>query len=291
MLETSATAVLASYEERDLKFNIDDSNKELGQRNTDDSDYNRVKITQRDLGDLSVISSLQRVQYGLWKEEPACLINFRFQFQKGNSHLFRFENVRILVEFTARPPGTADQDPEVFEYGPKYLTAAETSEERSWHLNASFSSKAKVGAFESGPEVESGKAGTYTRNYAAKIESDDYGNRKHKKPNCVKTWLAENEKQKGGVPTELYTAIVVGHRGRPAQVTISIRADYVFNMLAMPWTKDDPLLLEHGVAFGNTIGDGSPLDFATLSVEQWQELVTPDLQPRYAYRFGPQMLC
>jgi hypothetical protein len=74
-------ALVATYAPRQSQFVVDESSASLGQENRDDQDYSRPKISQRDLGSLSVIASLQKVQYGTWaKESDACLIAFRFQF-------------------------------------------------------------------------------------------------------------------------------------------------------------------------------------------------------------------
>jgi hypothetical protein len=268
-----------TYQEKEQHFGSDESQEELGQKNQDETDFNRLKILQRDLGCLSIISSLTRVQYGTWAEEPASLVSMRFQFQKGAAELFRFEKVNITVEFTSRPQGDPGADPVVVDYGPKKLQSIGTLEDRTWHYLATLSAKANVGPVEVGPEAETGAEGRYTRHYAAVVESDDWGNRKHPQPNCIKYWLSEDKRQKFGVPLELHIAAVVTHSG-PFQATVNVHADNIFHILAWPWTQDDPVLFEPGVPHGDQIRHISRFDFSTLTVDEWRQIVTPDLEGR-----------
>lgn len=277
--ETKVDAASA-FAPRHAPLVVDESSQELGIRNKDDQDFNRVKITQKDLGSLSVIGSLTKVEYGTWAGQDACLIAFRFQFQKGNATTFRFSKADIVIEFQARPPGNPDDDPVVVVYGPKYLRSRGTVEKRDWHYTASLSATAGVqGVFEAGPAIEFGPRGTYSRQYAAVVESDDWGNRKHRRPNCVKIWMREDEKQEDGIPLELNAAIVV-QTNRSCQASVSIKVDSIFNLIARPWSRDDPLLLEPGVNFGPPIRQTPKLDFSTITSEEWRQLVTPDLRFR-----------
>ncbi|KAI1378963.1 hypothetical protein F4677DRAFT_354104 [Hypoxylon crocopeplum] len=276
--ETDSQAVVATYTAREVAFVVDESSTDLGQKNRDDGDFNRAKLTQRDLAGLSVISSLTKVEYGKWGREDACLIVFRFQFQKGNATLFRFEHAEIVVEFLSRPPSHPDNDPRVLKYGPKRLQSTGTPEDRSWHCNVALSASAGGAPLpiQGGPTLEFGNESNYTRQYAAEIESDDWGNRKHRYPNCLKIWMREDQKQKKGIPLELLAAVVVQTSG-PFQAYVNVKVDSIFNLVAWPWSKDDALLLQPGVDFGAPLRTPSAFDFSTLTLDEWRQLVTPDL--------------
>ena len=274
--ETVDQAVTATYAAREASFVVDESSTDLGQENRHDKDFNRAKLTQRDLGELSVISSLTKVEYGKWSGEDACLIVFRFQFQKGNAKLFRFKSAKIIVEFTSRPPGHPDDDPKIRQYGPKTLQSTGTPESRSSHFMVTLSASA---GGQGGLALELGREGNYTRQYAAKIESDDWGNRKHRHPNCLRIWMREDEKQENGIPLELLAAVVV-QTSSPFQAYINVKVDSIFNLIAWPWSKDEPLLLQPGVGYGTPVRTTSPIDFSTLTPDDWRQLVTPDLQLR-----------
>ncbi|KAK1759105.1 hypothetical protein QBC47DRAFT_371074 [Echria macrotheca] len=271
---------MSTFAPREVPFVLDDVSPELGIKNENDTDYNRIKITQKDLGSLSVIGSLTRVEYGKWADRDACLIGFRFQFQKGNSLAYRFSRADIAIEFQARPPKNPGDDPAVLRYGPKYLRSTGTAEQVGWHYTASLSASPGLGPVSIEPGIEIGRSGSYTRQYAAEVESDDWGSRKHRKPNCVKIWMREDDKQEQGIPLELLAAVVV-EAGGPFQAKVSIKVDTVFNLIAWPWSKDDPLLLEPGVNFGPSLRSSEPeIDFSTITSEEWRLLVTPDLLVR-----------
>jgi hypothetical protein len=128
-----------------------------------------------------------------------------------------------------------------------------------------------------GPDADV-KRSSILRLNASYLGGSDWGDRKHRLPNCAKFWLREDEKQTPGVPLELLVAIVFRCRG-PSQAMVDVRVDSVFQLLAWPWTKDDPVLLEPGVEYGDIIREGSA-DFSTLTQEEWRQLVTPDLKPK-----------
>ena len=271
---------MPAFTPREVPFVLDDLSPELGIKNQNDTDYNRIKITQRDLGSLSVLASLTKVDYGKWAGQDACLIAFRFQFQKGNATTFRFSKADIAIEFQARPPKDPRDDPAVLRYGPKYLRSTGTAEQVGRHYTASLSASLGQGLVAIEPGIEIGRSSSYTRQYAAEVESDDWGSRKHRRPNCVKIWMREDDKQEQGVPLELLAAVVV-QIGGPFQAKVSIKVDSIFNLIAWPWSKDDPLLLEPGVRFGPSLRGSEPdVDFSTITPEEWRLLVTPDLHVR-----------
>ena len=267
---------LQSFQERTRKFIVDESQEELGQHNESDEDYNGIKILQRDLADLSIIGSLARVQYGKWQKEPACLMTIRFQFQKGNAELFRFTKVNILIKFTSRPEGAPDADPIVLSYGPKHLRSTETSEDRSWHYLVTLSAKATAGPMEIGPEAEAGAKGKFTKHYASLVDADDWGDRAHRRPNCVRVWASEDKRQKKGLPMELFVTTITTCPG-PMKATVRVQADNIFHLLAWPWSKDDPILLQPGITYGEKIREVD-FDYSELTSEEWRRMVTPDLQ-------------
>ena len=277
MASTIEGSIRHSYIERENVFSVDDSSDTLGQKNTNEEDINRSKIAQRDLGSLSLISSLTLVRYGQWHSEPACLLGFRFQFQARHAHLLRFNEAEIFIEFKARPPGSAQDDPVIVDYGPKKLESTGTDESRTRHLSATFSAKATFGPIEIGPELSTGSDTEYVRHFAAMVETDDWGDRKHRRPNCVKAWLKEDQKQEAGLPLELRVAIIVAHSG-PMQATVDVRAGHLFHLLAWPWTGDDPILLQPGISHGEFAGSCPSSEFSGLTQDNWRRLVTPNLE-------------
>ncbi|KPI45467.1 uncharacterized protein AB675_533 [Cyphellophora attinorum] len=272
---------LDSFAERTRAFQIDDSQEELGHGNHINygpEAYNKPKIYQRDLGQLSVIGSLKRVKYGTWHQEPACLISMKFQFQNGNARTLRLTKADIQIEFTSRPVSTPDADPKLLEYGPKYLQSNGTIENRTWNYVATLSANATLGSAEVGPQLELGAGGSFSKNFAAEVEVDDWGNGNHQRPNCLRVWMREDKKQESGIPQELHLTAIVSSSGA-MQATVQVRANNIFHLLAWPWSARDPVLLQPGVEYGDKIRDVD-FDFSALTSDEWRRMVTPDLESR-----------
>lgn len=279
MADLSEAAIQQSFTERTCRLTRNDSHQELGQTNEGEDDINRAKVHHRDLASLSLVASLSRVQYGTWKGDKACLLGLRFQFVKGTHTVFRFEHADILIEFTSRPSTGPKDDPEVKDYGPKSLKRAASEETRTSHWTAKFSAKGTAGPVEIGPELEGGNEREYTRHYATEVGSIDWGDRHHRRPNCVKVWMKEDKKEADGLPVEVFAAVVFTFEGL-AQAAVTVKTSFWFDALAYPWTSEDPIFLKEGVGYGNPIRCNEAIDFAELTIYEWAQMVTPDLTPK-----------
>lgn len=268
-----ADEIKATYTFRRKEFVIDEATFELGQKNDSDQDYNRSKVHQRDLGDLSIVSTLSKVEYGSWESQPACLIAFKFSFGSGNLPC-RFTNSRITIEFTSRQAGSAD--PIIKNFGPRHLLGQKTEEARRWLYVGEFAAKVNVGPVEIGPDLRAESEGFYTKGYQEIVKAIDWGDTKHKYPNTLKYWLKENKRQKGGIPGQFDAAIVVVYDG-PFQAVVDVSSTLMFDFLAQPWTKDDPVLFEPGVEHGKPVRSNGDSEFSTLGKEDWMRVVTSNL--------------
>ena len=59
---------------------------------------------------------------------------------------------------------------------------------------------------------------------------------------------------------------------------MTVKAGAIFNLLALSWTKDDPVLFSEGVGYGRPVRDEPRLDFAGSTEDEWRRMVTPNLQ-------------
>ena len=269
-----ADKIRATYNARRRAFELDEAGAELGQKNEDDQDFNRSKVHQRDLGDLSIVATLPRVEYGSWDGKSACLVTFSFSFDSGNVKSCRFTSARIIIEFTSREADSSD--PIVVNYGPKRLLGQKTEENRRWLYAGEFEAKASIGPFEVGPTLRAESEGFFTRTYMEVIKANSWGDKSHKCPNTVKYWLKENKRQQGGIPEQLNATIVVIYEG-PFQAVVDVSSTVIFDILAQPWTKDDPVLFEPGIEVGPPVRDSRDSEFSTLNEEDWRRIVTSNL--------------
>ena len=269
-----ANTIKGTYTPRRRVFDLDEAGTELGQKNEGAQDFNRTKVHQRDLGDLSIVSTLSRVEYGSWEGKSACLITFGFSFDSGNVETYRFTSARIIIEFTSRQAGCSD--PIVVNFGPKRLLGQKTEEDRRWLYAGAFEAKTNIGPFEVGPNLRAESEGSFIRTYTEVIKATDWGDENHRHPNTVKYWLKENKRQKGGIPDRLNATVVVIYDS-PFQAVVDVSSTAIFDLLARPWTKDDPVLFEPGVEEGLPVRATRDSEFSTLNEEDWKRIVTSSL--------------
>lgn len=272
-----AEEVLQTYQRRVSAFQVDESSVELGQRNASATEYNRVKIHQRDLRNHTVEARLTRVEYGTWEGQTACLVALKFSFHSSGSKALRFTRGSISVGFTSRD--TRNRDPAVVNFGPKRLFGSKTSGSLTWSYGGAFSFKATAGPVEIGPEVQATRDLVFERQYLQVINVWGWGDRRHVEPNHVKCSLDENPLEESGIPEELSLTMIVTFEGA-FQARVSVGTTAIFDLLAYPWTKDDPVLFQPGVSYGPAMRASGTTDFATLTRAEWEKLVTASLDVR-----------
>lgn len=178
--------------------------------------------------------------------------------------------------------GGIEDDPVVVDYGPKRLRSSlGADEKREWHLTATLAAglPTPIDVLPM-PGISASTSRSWEEHHAASVEASDFPSRDHTRPDGVRFWLRENDKQRGGLPIDFYCAAIVKYT-TAFQASVHVKAGPVFDIFARPWTITDPILFEPGVEFGleenGPSVDGGSKDFAALSPGQWRKLVTPDL--------------
>lgn len=177
------------------------------------------------------------------------------------------------------------EDPVVVDFGPKHLASNGTDEKRDWFYTATLSAHAAASttlplSLDAGPTaaLSAGLSGSYAKHSASTIEGADFSDHEHKEPNIVNFWLREDERQKSRVPLDFDCAVVVKYQAA-FEATVDVKVGPVFDLLATPWMAEDPVVFEPGLEYGERIREEQSLvDFATLTVEEWRRMVTPDLK-------------
>jgi hypothetical protein len=265
--------VLQSYDTRSADLTPDPAESELGQKN-DQNDI-RTIVTNREVKNigLSVVGEVQRVGYGFWNGDPACLLAMKFYFRPADrrSHFDHFE---ISISFKKSASSTHENadDPIVRCLTPfkVYGYSSINRRARRWEIeklnwdNINRANASRAQPMGTGDEHDTsiiGRAWVPTR---------------REKPHLA-VWRVTNDAKDGNWPSldELGLSVVVEHGGPfEANVTISGgRSNRRLARIMSPtwWSKDDPLLFN-----GKTSKGAAPRTphFNELNEVDWLQ-ITP----------------
>jgi hypothetical protein len=236
--------------EKELNFTEEKGQGQLRpQRNKGNELRPKISHHKNLLGQ-KVYAGVNKVHWGTYKGNPACLlvVRVRFYFDKG---LFRLKKAAITVCFNKYPqPAAANDtraDPIVCVYSPKHVWGEPTEEEKETHWEVAARCSVSVGPAGLGPEVSQGGSSKINVEHALEIAGMDEPEYDKDYPNKVIFEIDENEKIGRGIPKELYFGIVVQHEG-DIQATVTTN---IGDATALPWSKDDPIILQPGKTFGN----------------------------------------
>ena len=111
-------------EELDISFNLEADavrNEELSSsapraRSTEDENYRIAEqqlLQEGKLGDAEIFARIKKATFGVFNEQPACLIHLRLDFcPKNGKSFFRFRSAIITVEFEEVDDVIASQEEE-----------------------------------------------------------------------------------------------------------------------------------------------------------------------------------
>ncbi|CAK4023852.1 Hypothetical predicted protein [Lecanosticta acicola] len=245
----------------------------------------RLRTQNRSLGSLSLIATHTRTQFAFYKNDPACLLTFRFQFL-GSSNAFRFQKADVRIEFkaassshAAAAAAAAAAAPVVVDYGPKHLSSAGTDGQRNWWYNATLSASANgMVPVPVGPSISMGGGGSHGKHTAVTVEGADFAAHGQQEANIAKFWLREDEQRQDGVPCDFECAVIVKWTDS-FEAQIDVKVGPLFDWLASPWPSSSPIIIQRGVDYGEPIRatPAVDMDFSTLTLEEWRKLVTPQL--------------
>lgn len=270
----------SSWKERELIFTEIDGQGELSRiRNIPvvDQEGNeeiglRPKITHHsDILSRKVYGSVNKVRWGTFDNEPACLLVVRFRFY-CRSGLFRLKRASITISFNNHPltgePVGQRRDPKVGIYSPKHIFGIPTEVEREYTYGVALQSSASAGPVKLGAELSFGGTRSFKVEESLEIVGMDEPDFDKMEPNKVIFDIDENPNCNKGVPRELYAGVVVVHDG-PIQAEVSTSVD---DRWAWPWTKDDPIVLNPGTIYGQ-VPETLPTMYEGLNDDDWKVLV------------------
>jgi len=270
-----------SWQERELIF-TEEKGQGLLQPQRNKGNELRPKVTHhQNLLGQKVYAGVNKIHWGTYMGRPACLIviRFRFYFDKG---FFRLKKAAITFCVNKYPqPAPANDnrsDPIVCVYSPKHVWGQAIEEEKETHWEVAARCSVSLGLAESGSEGSREGSSKIHIEHAVEIAGMDEPEYDKDYPNKVIFEIDENEKIGKGIPKELYFGMVVQHEGGiQAEVTTNIG-----DVTALPWSKDDPIILQPGKSFGHMPTSLSGM-FDQWTDDDWTALV-PYARPFGTYR-------
>ena len=239
-----------SWEEKELIFTEEKGQGQLRPQRNKGNELRPKIIHHKNIFGQKIYAGVNKVHWGTYMGKPACLlvVRFRFYFDKGLLRLKKAA-ITICINKYSQPEAANDarSDPIVCVYSPKHVWGTPTEEEKETHWEVAAQCSVSVGPAQLGPEASRGGSSTIHVEHAVEIAGMDEPEYGKDYPNKVIFEIDENEKIGKGIPKELYFGVVVQYEGDiQAEVTTSIE-----DVTALPWSKDDPIILQPGKTFGN----------------------------------------
>ncbi|KAK6339265.1 hypothetical protein TWF718_008687 [Orbilia javanica] len=270
---------------REVPFTIDASSGVLGRQENLDGEANRKLITEQSFfRNTGFRAILRGVQYGTYYQKPSCLIAFDFLFVFDSNALPRFKSADIIIEFTktedkgivGQGRGLSNNESRgsvtVLNFCPRQLYGVPTLENRQWSFGLAIPLLISAGPFQTGFEPSVEYETKFPKNHRAEIKGLPISSSGVANTNAVKWSVKENRKEGNGIPDRVTCAILVEYDGQPfqASVEVSVKTHLNITLAAMPWSKDDPVLLKPNNNFGTVT---SKISFEELQLEDWLGVV------------------
>lgn len=202
---------------------------------------NRHLITQEKIGSTSFSATTQRVQYGTYRGEPACLVLIDFAFRFKPKVPSRYSYASITVTFrratdmqnhraTKAPP---EEDPKVANMAPKsvygIVTEVESKTMRDVTIPVMFESPM---GFKTGLEMHAGMERTEHQEHRMEIHGQRHEDDEHVDAANGVSWdLFENPVQKDGILRNFRGAIIVFNPpGQPMWMEVLVRPSVRFSV-------------------------------------------------------------
>lgn len=239
-------ATARSYLTRDTDFLKDHGAGHLGLKN--ESDDIRLKATHIESLGLGIMGTVQTVSYGTWECKPACLTILQFN-HRGTTSASAFRRIEILVSCEPWGSKSLDQQPVLRNFSPRRQhvrldrdrgTWGWEALQRSWASNDSASAPALVNINEE----------TQT---APSVFGTAWSNRRRMKLHQISWIIDSGNKEQWQVPDRLSFAFVVQYYSAfktTVEINAKTRLGLPFPLIALPWSKDDPLLFNGKTQIG-----------------------------------------
>ncbi|UNI15663.1 hypothetical protein JDV02_002174 [Purpureocillium takamizusanense] len=287
---------------RTIDLEVDYSDLTLGKTNKGprevSAEKRRVFLEQTRKWRVSV--DVQRLRHGLYRNQAASLVGFRFNFSSPD---IKSRIISLQVRFSLVPAKQGEQFPQVRILAPHEINTdavdAHLSTNEARKMGVSIEQPGfGVPLLQGGAWRETAKTVDYLHTFQQQLEGDLFTSEDAKDAgleddNCVEWKVLENELSKRGVPSMLRTAVVFT---RPApivhgllEVQVRTSSDSPLGTLfcGAAWSRSSPLILRQQTTVGSPLPCESR-DFSELTDEDFGRLIGYDpLTPEITVTYRP----
>jgi hypothetical protein len=285
MVETpdsgDVAAILASYEAHEAKFQKLTGKGELGRKDKHDPKTNLPlplfpqttpsKVTHKEFWDAGVIGMVNRVSWGTYHGNTACLVVFSFSLRSGD-HALRFRNANVKITFERHAPSVPTQAyPAVLVFAPRKIFGMPTIESKKLAYKVELSAEVPIGPVEVGPTASIENESLYEKEHRFKTVGNFWATKNGSDWDIVYWDVKENRRAKYGIPDRLNVGVIVS-AGGPFQGIVEVTVDTPLKdgLFGFPWSKDSPVPFYPGVSKGP---NPRAVDFDKLTEEDWRTMI------------------
>jgi hypothetical protein len=247
----------------------------------------RSTIVQSEAGNASFRAELERVQYGTYKGQPACLLTFTFLFYFNGQSRLRFQSAKITIRFRRERSATAsrqvvddddDDGPHILQLAPfrVYGELKNRTEQRTLKVAAPVGFQTPVAGFHADvvPSIE--KSVTEERTFRLSIQGGRRSTMDTDNDDLAFWHMNENAVQRDGILPRLQTAIVLRWPSGGDLVLANVRVAPEFSfsvrhaLQLLRQRRDDPIAFDGKAPKGDPVNVGT--DFADKAFD-WSKVL------------------
>ncbi|KAI9891232.1 MAG: hypothetical protein M1814_002922 [Vezdaea aestivalis] len=262
---------LQSYAVREATFDTVLPSTELGpQRNT--GEETRSKITQKSFSGGGVIARTMRISYGWFRGKKAVLLVIQLILRSSKAAA-QLRHLEVEISFKPRKAGrkagqTEAIYPVVRNLAPRKVIGSPKEDGQEWDLQVEKQCYVSNSQKSGGPSRKGTK-------WTLATTGTPWSNSRNQDMNMA-CWTVSEKKTKPSIaiPDEITMGAIIEFDGK-FQADVKVKLDLPwYNLLALPWSDDDPLLLPSREAGPFIEDEPSTRQFEDISDLEWASILT-----------------
>lgn len=265
--------LLHSYSPRAVGFDTEVQSSELGpQRNI--GEETRTKITQKKFRGGGLTASIARVCYGTFEQKKAVIVVIRLLM---HCPMDMRQLRRLEVKLSFKPQTEAKAFPIVRNLSPRKVQGVLNKNEPKWSYKTERQCFNSIMAHNINSAIKNNEQNS-SESTRLIIEGEPWADRRGEVPHKACWDIKAEGEPIVGIPNEVNLAVAVEYEEAfraVVKITLNLPVyEKIFAVLAVPWSKDDPILFpvrEPGPFIGEAL---KTTQFETLSDTDWAALIS-----------------